>query len=154
MLFRSREAVLYLTGLSQRELYGASYRVKADITPQDLLARTSHVIGKEVEVVRSQLLRNRIEMITGEARFVDANTIAVDDRSRGERVTVRARNVVIATGTSPARPDGVSFDNNRVLDSDSILDLAFIPNSMVVVGAGVIGIEYASMFAEIGRAHV
>lgn len=145
-----REAVLYLTGLNQRELYGASYRVKANITPQDLLARTSHVIGKEVEVVRSQLLRNRIEMITGEGRFVDAHTIAVDDRSRGERITVGAKNVVIATGTAPARPDDVEFDNYRVLDSDSILDLQFIPSSMVVVGAGVIGIEYASMFAALG----
>ncbi|GGG08327.1 putative soluble pyridine nucleotide transhydrogenase [Rhodococcoides trifolii] len=145
-----REAVLYLTGMSQRELYGASYRVKANITPQDLLARTSHVIGKEVEVVRSQLLRNRIEMITGEARFLDANTLAIDDRARGERLTVRAKNVVIATGTAPARPDGISFDNYRVLDSDGILDLQFIPSSMVVVGAGVIGIEYASMFAALG----
>ncbi|MGU3433364.1 Si-specific NAD(P)(+) transhydrogenase [Actinomycetes bacterium M1A6_2h] len=145
-----REAVLYLTGMSQRELYGASYRVKANITPQDLLARTSHVIGKEVEVVRSQLLRNRIEMITGEGRFLDANTLAIDDRSRGERLTVRAKNVVIATGTAPARPEGVSFDNYRVLDSDGILDLQFIPASMVVVGAGVIGIEYASMFAALG----
>lgn len=145
-----REAVLYLTGLNQRELYGASYRVKANITPSDLLARTSHVIGKEVEVVRSQLLRNRIEMITGEGRFLDAHTIAVDDRSRGERITVGARNVVIATGTAPARPDDVEFDNYRVLDSDGILDLQFIPSSMVVVGAGVIGIEYASMFAALG----
>ncbi|MBY6679781.1 Si-specific NAD(P)(+) transhydrogenase [Rhodococcus sp. BP-316] len=145
-----REAVLYLTGLNQRELYGASYRVKANITPSDLLARTSHVIGKEVEVVRSQLLRNRIELITGEGRFLDAHTIAVDDRSRGERITVGARNVVIATGTAPARPDDVEFDNYRVLDSDGILDLQFIPSSMVVVGAGVIGIEYASMFAALG----
>jgi NAD(P) transhydrogenase len=145
-----REAVLYLTGMSQRELYGASYRVKANITPQDLLARTSHVIGKEVEVVRSQLLRNRIEMITGEGRFLDAHTLAIDDRARGERLTVRAKNVVIATGTAPARPEGVSFDNFRVLDSDGILDLQFIPASMVVVGAGVIGIEYASMFAALG----
>ncbi|WP_328812996.1 Si-specific NAD(P)(+) transhydrogenase [Rhodococcus sp. NBC_00297] len=145
-----REAVLYLTGLNQRELYGASYRVKANITPSDLLARTSHVIGKEVEVVRSQLLRNRIEMITGEGRFLDAHTIAVDDRSRGERITLGARNVVIATGTAPARPDDVEFDNYRVLDSDGILDLQFIPSSMVVVGAGVIGIEYASMFAALG----
>ena len=145
-----REAVLYLTGLNQRELYGASYRVKANITPSDLLARTSHVIGKEVEVVRSQLLRNRIEMITGEGRFLDAHTIAVDDRSRGERITVGARNVVIATGTAPARPADVEFDNYRVLDSDGILDLQFIPSSMVVVGAGVIGIEYASMFAALG----
>ncbi|MCZ4563113.1 Si-specific NAD(P)(+) transhydrogenase [Rhodococcus sp. IEGM 1401] len=145
-----REAVLYLTGMNQRELYGASYRVKADITPADLLARTQHVIGKEIEVVRSQLLRNRIELITGVGKFLDAHTIVVEDETRGERITVAAANVVIATGTAPARPADVAFDDYRVLDSDGILNLEFIPASMVVVGAGVIGIEYASMFAALG----
>jgi NAD(P) transhydrogenase len=145
-----REAVLYLTGMNQRELYGAGYRVKANITPADLLARTTHVIGKEIEVVRSQLLRNRIELITGTGRFADPHTIVVDDEQRGERVTVTAKNVVIATGTAPARPVDVEFDDYRVLDSDGILNLEFIPSSMVVVGAGVIGIEYASMFAALG----
>src|SRR4051794_30878843 len=66
-----REAVVYLTGMSQRELYGASYRVKDKITPADLLARTQHVIGKEVDVVRSQLMRNRVELYTGHGRFAD-----------------------------------------------------------------------------------
>lgn len=145
-----REAVLYLTGMNQRELYGASYRVKANITPADLLARTTHVIGKEIEVVRSQLLRNRIELITGTGAFLDPRTVVVDDPQRGERITVTAKNVVIATGTSPARPADVEFDDYRVLDSDGILNLEFIPASMVVVGAGVIGIEYASMFAALG----
>ena len=145
-----REAVLYLTGMNQRELYGAGYRVKANITPADLLARTTHVIGKEIEVVRSQLLRNRIELITGTGRFADPHTIVVDDEQRGERVTVTAKNVVIATGTAPARPVDVEFDDYRVLDSDGILNLEFIPSSMVVVGSGVIGIEYASMFAALG----
>ncbi len=145
-----REAVVYLTGMSQRELYGASYRVKERITPADLLARTQHVIGREIDVVRSQLMRNRIELYVGHARFVDAHTIHVDDPNRAERVTVSGRNVVIATGTKPARPAGVEFDENRVLDSDGILDLKTIPGSMVVVGAGVIGIEYASMFAALG----
>ncbi|MGE2713562.1 Si-specific NAD(P)(+) transhydrogenase [Mycolicibacterium litorale] len=145
-----REAVVYLTGMSQRELYGASYRVKEKITPADLLARTQHVIGKEIDVVRSQLLRNRVELYIGHARFVDHHTILVEDPSRAERVTVCGRNIVIATGTKPARPAGIEFDEKRVLDSDGILDLQFIPSSMVVVGAGVIGIEYASMFAALG----
>ncbi|MGU3500440.1 Si-specific NAD(P)(+) transhydrogenase [Mycobacterium sp. C31M] len=145
-----REAVVYLTGMSQRELYGASYRVKEKITPADLLARTQHVIGKEIDVVRSQLMRNRIELFVGHARFMDAHTVHVEDPGRAERVTVSGRNIVIATGTKPARPGGVEFDENRVLDSDGILDLKTIPTSMVVVGAGVIGIEYASMFAALG----
>ena len=145
-----REAVVYLTGMSQRELYGASYRVKDKITPADLLARTQHVISKEIEVVRSQLMRNRVELYTGHGRFVDEHTVAVEDPNRAERITVRGRYFVLATGTKPARPAGVEFDEERVLDSDGILDLKAIPTSMVVVGAGVIGIEYASMFAALG----
>ncbi|WP_395306978.1 Si-specific NAD(P)(+) transhydrogenase [Mycobacterium sp. AMU20-3851] len=145
-----REAVVYLTGMSQRELYGASYRVKEKITPADLLARTSHVIGREIDVVRSQLMRNRVELYVGHARFIDPHTVHVEDPGRAERVTVSGRHIVIATGTKPARPGGVEFDENRVLDSDGILDLKTIPTSMVVVGAGVIGIEYASMFAALG----
>ena len=145
-----REAVVYLTGMSQRELYGASYRVKEKITPADLLARTSHVIGKEQDVVRSQLMRNRIDLIQGHGRFVDAHTILVEEPTRGERTTVSGQYIVIATGTKPARPAGVEFDDDRVLDSDGILDLKSLPSTMVVVGAGVIGIEYASMFAALG----
>jgi NAD(P) transhydrogenase len=145
-----REAVVYLTGMSQRELYGASYRVKEKITPADLLARTQHVIGKEIDVVRSQLMRNRIDLYEGHARFVDQHSLVVEDPSRAERITLAGRNFVIATGTKPLRPAGVDFDTERVLDSDGILDLKTIPSSMVVVGAGVIGIEYASMFAALG----
>src|SRR5262245_37581886 len=145
-----REAVVYLTGMSQRELYGASYRVKEKITPSDLLARTSHVIGKEQDVVRSQLIRNRIDLISGHGRFVDAHTVLVEEPTRGERTTVSGEYVVIATGTKPARPAGVAFGEERVFDSDGILDLKSLPASMVVVGAGVSGIEYASMFAALG----
>src|SRR5919206_2883104 len=145
-----REAVVYLTGMSQRELYGASYRVKEKITPQDLLARTSHVINKEQDVVRSQLMRNRIDLVQGHGRFVDPHTVLVEEPTRGERTTVSGEYIVIATGTKPARPTGVEFDEERVLDSDGILDLKSLPATMVVVGAGVIGIEYASMFAALG----
>ncbi len=135
--------------MNQRELYGASYRVKEKITPADLLARTKHVIGREVDVVRNQLMRNRVDLLIGHARFVDPHTVEVED-SRREKLTVSGKYVVIATGTRPARPSGVEFDEDRVLDSDGILDLKTLPASMVVVGAGVIGIEYASMFAALG----
>ena len=145
-----REAVLYLTGMSQRELYGASYRVKDRITPADLLRRTQHVIGKEVDVVRNQLMRNRIDLLVGHGRFLDPHTVVIEDPGRREMTTVSGEYIVIATGTRPARPSGVEFDEERVLDSDGILDLKILPSSMVVVGAGVIGIEYASMFAALG----
>src|ERR1700744_2302704 len=145
-----REAVLYLTGMSQRELYGASYRVKEKITPADLLARTQHVIGKEIDVVRNQLMRNRIDLLIGHGRFVDPHTIVIEDPGRREMTTVSGAYIVTAPGTRPPRPSGVEFDEERVLDSDGILDLKSLPTSMVVVGAGVIGIEYASMFAALG----
>src|SRR5271156_5812314 len=145
-----REAVLYLTGMSQRELYGASYRVKEKITPADLLARTQHVITREVDVVRNQLMRNRVDLLEGHGRFADPHTIEIEDPTRREKLTISGKYIVIATGTTPARPSGVDFDDDRVLDSDGILDLKSLPASMVVVGAGVIGIEYASMFAALG----
>ncbi len=142
-----REAVLYLTGMSQRDLYGASYRLKAEITVADLTARTQHVIGREVEVVRNQLLRNHVELLAGTASFEDPHTLSV----RGDdHLTVSAEKIVLAPGTRPARPDHVEFDEEHVVDSDGILQLHKIPATMVVVGAGVIGIEYASMFAALG----
>ena len=145
-----REAVLYLTGMALRDLYGASYRVKSDITIADLMARTQHVVGREVEVVRSQLLRNHVELLQGTASFIDANTVKVVGSGRGESSIITAEKVVIATGTRPARPPQIEFDDRYVLDSDAILKLEKVPTSMVVVGAGVIGIEYASMFAALG----
>jgi len=144
-----REAVLYLTGLNQREMYGASYRVKEDITVADLLSRTQHVIGREIEVIRSQLARNRVALLPGMGRFVDEHTIDVVDGT-GRETKVTADNIVIATGTQPARPSTVEFDERTVIDSDGILALERVPQSMIVVGAGVIGIEYASMFAALG----
>jgi NAD(P) transhydrogenase len=143
-----REAIVYLTGLSQRELYGQSYRVKDEITVQDLSARTRHVVGREVDVILHQLARNHVTLMAGTARFVDPHTIGIAGGPVERRVT--AANVVIATGTRPARPDTVAFDDKTVLDSDAMLSLERIPSSMVVVGAGVVGLEYASMFAALG----
>jgi NAD(P) transhydrogenase len=144
-----REAILYLTGLDQREMYGQSYRVKDEITIADLAARTSHVVGREMDVVRSQLSRNRVTTMTGTGRFLDPNTVEVDGGDgRVRRAT--ADKIVIATGTRPARPASVEFDERTVIDSDGIVHLQTVPRSMVVAGAGVIGIEYASMFAALG----
>ena len=144
-----REAVLYLTGVDQREMYGQSYRVKDEITIADLTARTQHVVGREIDVVRSQLSRNRVSVIAGTARFADPHTVEVDDgRDHVHRIT--AKNIVIATGTQPARPASVEFDDRTVIDSDGVLHLERVPRSMIVAGAGVIGIEYASMFAALG----
>jgi NAD(P) transhydrogenase len=143
-----REAVLYLTGLDQREMYGQSYRVKDEITIADLAHRTQHVVGREIDVVRSQLTRNRVTILTGTGYFVEPNVVEVDDGRGLQRAS--AQSIVIATGTRPARPSTVQFDERTVIDSDGIVHLQAVPRSMVVAGAGVIGIEYASMFAALG----
>jgi NAD(P) transhydrogenase len=143
-----REAVLYLTGLDQREMYGQSYRLKDEITIADLTARTHHVVSRENDVVRSQLTRNRVTILTGTARFTGPNSVEIDTGGQPREVT--ADNIVIATGTCPARPGSVAFDERTIIDSDGILLLEKVPRSMVVAGAGVIGIEYASMFAALG----
>src|SRR5689334_3374355 len=101
-----REAVMYLSGVDQREMYGQSYRVKDEITIADLAARTQHVVGREIDVVRSQLSRNRVAILTGTGYFADPHTVEVDDgNGRIRRAT--AEKIVIATGTRPARPDTV-----------------------------------------------
>jgi NAD(P) transhydrogenase len=142
-----RETIVYLTGLSQRETYGQSYRVKDDITIEDLRVRTQRVIEREVDVVRDQLRRNRVHVVHGSARFLGPHTVSV---SGGEERRLSAEKLVIATGTRPAHPREVDFDDRTILDSDGLLLLDRIPSSAVVVGAGVIGIEYASMFAALG----
>jgi NAD(P) transhydrogenase len=144
-----REAVLYLTGLNQREMYGQSYRVKHDITIADLSARTQHVVGREIDVIRNQLSRNRVALLPGLGKFLDDHTIEVVDGTE-QLHKVTADKIVIATGTRPSRPDTVDFDDKTIIDSDGIQHLEHIPQSMIVVGAGVIGIEYASMFAALG----
>jgi NAD(P) transhydrogenase len=147
-----REAVLYLTGLHMREMYGQSYRLKEEITIADLTTRTAHVVGREVEVIRSQLVRNRVTVLQGLGRFVDPHTIEVVDE-RGKELKVTADKIIIATGTRPARPASVEFDDRAVVDSDGMVKLERVPDSMVVVGAGVIGIEYASMSSRAAFSH-
>jgi NAD(P) transhydrogenase len=144
-----REAVLYLTGLDQREMYGQSYRLKDEITIGDLTARTHHVVSRENDVVRSQLSRNRVAIQTGTASFTGPDMVQVTDAS-GRSREISAAKIIIATGTKPARPDTVAFDDRTIIDSDGILQLDRVPRSMIVAGAGVIGIEYASMFAALG----
>src|SRR6266581_4543876 len=144
-----REAVLYLTGANQHEMYGQSYRVKDEITIADLAARTQHVVGREIDVVRSQLSRNRVAILTGTGYFIDPHVVEIDD-GLGRLQRASADKIVIATGTKPARPASVAFDDRTIIDSDGIQNLERVPRSMVVAGAGVIGIEYASMFAALG----
>ena len=143
-----REAVSYLSGVRQRELYGAAYRVKDNITIKDLTFRTQRVTEREVNVVCDQLLRNYVDIISGRACFVDSHKILVTTDT-GSRI-LSAGKVILAVGTKPARPPGIEFDDSKIIDSDGLLKLAEIPRSMAFVGAGIIGVEYATIFRTIG----
>ena len=141
-----REAVLYLSGYDQRGLYGKSYRLKKELTMADLMQRVAITINKETEVMTDQLSRNGICTIHGSASFIDAHTIQVLNR-HGKTSQHTTRKILLATGTRPRRPEGVPFDGEVIIDSDDILSLKKIPKSMTVIGAGVIGVEYASIFS-------
>ncbi len=143
-----REAVLHLTGLRERAVYGASYAVKHDIVMSDLLYRTQHVVRTQVEVIRDQMHRAGVRMVFGTASFVDPHTLRIE---RGEDVVhLRGQHILIAVGTVPARPVNVPFTPGRVIDSDDLLKLTDLPRSMMIVGGGVIGTEYTCMLAAVG----
>ena len=145
-----REAVLHLSGFRERGFYGAAYTVKQNITMADLMVRTDQVIRHEIDVTRAQLLRNRVEVVDAAASFVDAHTVRFTySDGRGFR-DVTAEFVVIATGTSATQDSHIPFDGQRIFVSDEILNLDRLPRTLTVVGAGVIGCEYASIFATLG----
>lgn len=140
-----REAILFLFGLRQRAFYGHDYTVKEEINHEDLVTRVRMVEDREMRVIRDQLKRNRISMYFGTARFTDKNKVTVESDS--EVHTLTADHFLIACGTHPARNPDIPFDGKNIIDVDEILDLEELPRKLIVVGAGVIGLEYASMFA-------
>ena len=142
-----REAVLYMTGGQRKHLYGRSNH-RNDYTIGDLLSRCHHVIEREVDVIEDQMDRNHVTVLHGMAEFRDPHTLIVDDGAR--TATVEADYIVIATGTIPAKPKGVEVDGKVVITSEMVLGLEQLPRSMTVVGAGVVGAEYASIFAALG----
>ncbi|MBA5865165.1 MAG: Si-specific NAD(P)(+) transhydrogenase [Nitrospira sp. CR1.3] len=143
-----REAVLYLSGFRQRSMYGAGYRLKKTITIEDLAFRANHVIKNEVRIVENQMARNRIDMIYGTAGFIDPHRLRILQAAGS--IEHEADFVVIAVGTEPARPADIPFDRESIIDTDELLTLKHIPKSIVIVGGGVIGTEYASILATLG----
>jgi NAD(P) transhydrogenase len=141
-----REAVLYLTGWRQRGFYGRSYRVKQRITAEDLVQRLEVTIRHEVEVIQNKLGRNGVTSLVGIASFLDAKTLRVEHVD-GSFKDYRGDTVIIATGTVPTHPPHIPFNGTTILDSDDILHLQHLPRTMVVVGAGVIGVEYGSILS-------
>ena len=145
-----REAVLYLSGYRERGFYGSSYSVKKNITMEDLLMRTEQVIRHEIDVTRHQLMRNRVEVIAGLAKFSGPNALTIEEADGHAHRELTAANIVIATGTEATRDEHIPFDGQFILTSDDILQLRKLPRTIVVVGGGVIGCEYATIFSALG----
>ncbi len=146
-----RETALNLSGWRERGFYGQAYRVKQEIHADDLRRRLLITLNHEVEVLEHQFSRNRVSTIRGKASFVDAKTMEVV-KEEGETVHVTGQSILLAVGTRPFRPDYIPFDGKSVLDSDELLEVSDLPRSMVVIGAGVIGIEYATIFSALDTA--
>ena len=144
-----RETALYFSGLRQRGLYGVDYTVKPDITISDFMFRERIVVESEWSLIDENLRRHGITVIQGAAHFIDANTIEVTRYKQPPR-RITAGVFLIATGSCPVRPAEYPFDDEMVVDSDSILQLSRIPQRLLVIGGGVIGCEYACMFAALG----
>lgn len=145
-----REAVMYLSGYRERAIYGESYSVKQNIKMPDLLVRTEHVMRNEIEVTRAQLNRNRVELITAAASFTDPHTVRMNHSNERRYDDFTAEKIVIATGTSATRAEHIPLDGKRIFTPDEVIDLDRLPRTLAIVGAGVIGCEYASIFATLG----
>jgi NAD(P) transhydrogenase len=141
-----RETVLNLTGYRERGFYGRAYRVKKDIQSKDLMARLHMTLDHEVDVLEHQFARNGVETMLGTARFQDSHHVAVT-LDNGDVRVAEGEKFLIAVGTRPHRPADVPFNGHSVLDSDEILGIPHLPRSLTVVGGGVIGVEYATIFS-------
>src|SRR5882724_4334528 len=143
-----RESALYFSGLKQRGLYGIDYSLKENLTVQDFMHHEREV----VEMERSRILKNlelhKIELVRGQAAFEDQHTVAVTGAGGTRRL--RGEVILISSGSEPNRPKEIAFDDLHTFDSDTFLQMDRIPKSLAVIGAGVIGCEYASIFMALG----
>jgi NAD(P) transhydrogenase len=144
-----RESALYFSGLRQRGLYGIDYSLREGLTVQGFMHRKDAVVSAERLKIATNLAAHKIELIAGAAHFEDSHTVAVVDQHGASR-SLRGEVILIATGSKPHRPPEIPFDDKAIFDSDSILRMERIPKSMIVVGGGVIGCEYASIFTAMG----
>ena len=144
-----RESALYFSGLKQRGLYGIDYSLREGLTVQSFTHRKDVLVGVEREKIRENLAAHGIELMRGLASFEEAHTVSVRD-SKGGAAQIRGEIILIATGSRPHRAPEIPFDDEAIFDSDSILRMGRIPRSLCVVGGGVIGCEYASIFTALG----
>ncbi|HLO33643.1 MAG TPA: Si-specific NAD(P)(+) transhydrogenase [Anaerolineales bacterium] len=143
-----RESALYFSGLRQRGLYGIDYSLKENLTVKDFMYREHIVVDKERDMIAQHVRHHNISVIHGEASLKDAHTVGIKSSTGAEEIS--GDFILIATGSSPHRPPEIPFDDELICDSDSILGMKRIPKTMAVVGGGVIGTEYASIFTALG----
>lgn len=141
-----RETVINLTGWRERGFYGPNYRVKKDITADDLKTRLHLTLNHEIDVLENQFTRNAVKTVQGAAAFVDQHSVDVED-AEGKTARYTADKFLICVGTKPFRPPHIPFDDKQIIDSDDILGIEKLPRNLCVVGAGVIGVEYATIFS-------
>ncbi|MBI2413499.1 MAG: Si-specific NAD(P)(+) transhydrogenase [Deltaproteobacteria bacterium] len=146
-----RETALFLAGFKQRAVFGFQFTLGRDVTLTELMYKKTEVIRKQMEVIIDQFNRNNVEIIYGDASFVDDHTLLVKGRT-GAGEEYKGGFIIIATGSRPARPSDIPFDSEHVYDSDTILGLHAIPRSLTIIGGGIIGCEYACIFASLGVA--
>ncbi len=145
-----RESALFVHQLTRGKIHGIRTEIPDGITVADFMFRERIVVQRELELINESLGRYRVEVVRGHGRFADPHTVEVEGMDRETSEVFTADVIVISTGSSPNRPPDVPFDGRYVFDSDTILQLPRIPESMIVLGAGVVGIEYASIFAALG----
>ena len=144
-----RETALYFSGLGQHGLYGVDYQVKSHLTVKDFMYREQEVVRSLRQVVTENIVRHKIQLFHGQAAFEDPHTVRVTRENEPDRL-LTSDVILVATGSVPGRPKDVPFDDPRVHDSDEILEMRNLPRSMAVIGAGVIGCEYTTIFAALG----
>jgi NAD(P) transhydrogenase len=145
-----RESAVFFYQLTRNRLHGIRYEVGPELTVADFMFRERAVVARELELINESLGRYAVELVQGHGRFAGPNAVAVTPPGGAEVRTLTADFFVIATGSRPNRPDDVPFDGETVFDSVTILQLPRMPKTMTVLGAGVVGIEYASIFAALG----
>lgn len=143
-----REAIFQLTGSAVKSFYGNAYRGNGDISVKDLAFRVQSVVVRETDVIRAQLKRNGVFIYQGMAQFLDPHTVEIQGES--DKTVIRGEHVLIACGTRPAGNTDIPFDGKRVFDTDQINTLQGLPRELIVVGAGVVGLEYTSFMAAMG----
>jgi len=141
-----RDAILYLTGFNERSFYGQDYRLRERISSEEIASRVRMIVTRETNLVRSQFNRNRVTELDGTARFLDPHTLEIAS-SGGRTTIVRGDYVLIACGRRPAQSPSIPIDGKHIVDTDRLPELSDLPHEIIIIGGGIIGLEYASMFA-------